>query len=370
MMAFAVDTGWIVTVKSELQNAADAAAQAGAATLADGFVQYNLPGQTNQLGVLKTAKDTARAEAKKFAALNQGGNVSLVLADSDIEFGFTDNSTPPNYYPEGNSKYPSGAFPNTVRVTLRRDQSVSTGSLPLFFGPVIGTPTADVTASAASTIYAAGSPDSFSGPPAANLRMLPMTYDVNSWKSFLAGTNPDATTDSGGNPAIQVYPSIQQTGNFGELSLDDSHNGASTIKDWINNGVPATDIQSLKDNNLIPLSAHDTTKWDWLGNPGLMDSTIQAVQAQAGTRFLLPLFTPYQPAPNYSAGTGQGSGYDYQIVQFVGVQIVSVPGKGVVVQPAAFRVDPTLTTFTSPPVPAGTAGTSQATIFVGPRLTQ
>jgi hypothetical protein len=370
MLAFAVDIGWVVTARSELQNAADAAALAGAAPLMDGYVQYNLPGQAYQSTVLSTAKANARAEAKKFAGLNKGGNVSLVLADSDIVFGFTDNSTPPNYYPEGDPKYPKGAFPNAIQVTLRRDPTSSTGSLPLFFGPVLGTPTAAVTATAASTIYAAGNIDNLKGVPGLSLRVLPMTYDVNNWNSFLAGTNPDATTDAASNPALQIYPSVKQTGNFGELSLDGSHAGASTINDWITNGVSATDIKALQDLKLLPLSAHDKAQWDWVGNPGLKDSTIQTAQGYAGTNFVLPLYNPYQTSPSYSAGSGNGSHYYYQVVQFVGIKIISAPGKGVVVEPTAFRIDPSLATFTTPPVPAGTAGTSQATIFVGPKLTQ
>jgi hypothetical protein len=370
MLAFAVDVGWVVTVKSELQNAADAAALAGAAPLMDGYVQYNLPGQANRSTVLSTAKANARAEAKKFAALNRGGNAPLALADSDIEFGFTDNRTPPNYYAEGSPGYPAGAFPNTVKVTLRRDQTSSTGSLPLFFGPVLGVPTADVVATAAATAYAAGDIDSFKGVPGLTLRVLPMTYDVNGWNSFLAGTNPDATTDAAGNPALQVYPSVLQAGNFGELSLDGSHTGSSTINGWIDNGLSAGDVSSLQGLKLIPLSQHDNTQWDWAGNPGLKDTTIQTVQGKVGTNFILPLFNPYQTAPGYSAGNGQGSNYYYQVVRFVGVKVLFAPGRGVVVQPAAFRIDPNLATFTTPPVPAGTPGTGQATVFVGPKLTQ
>jgi Flp pilus assembly protein TadG len=369
MLAFAVDVGWIVTVKSELQNAADAAALAGAAPLMDGYVQYNLPGQAYRNAVLSTAKANARAEAKKFAAMNKGGNVPLALADSDIEFGYTDNSAPPNYYAEGDPKYPAGAFPNTVKVTLRRDQTNSAGSLPLFFGPVLGVPTADVAATAAATAYAAGNIDNFKGVPGLTLRVLPMTYDVNNWNSFLAGTNPDATTDAASNPALQVYPSTKQTGNFGELSLDGAHSASSLINGWIDNGLSASDVSSLQGLKLIPLSQHDNTQWDWVGNPGLKDSTIQTAQGKAGTNFILPLFDPYQTSP-YSAGNGQGSNYYYQIVRFVGIKVLSAPGKGIVVQPAAFRIDPSLATFTTPPVPAGTPGTSQATIFVGPKLTQ
>jgi Flp pilus assembly protein TadG len=133
MMAFAIDIGWIDETQSDLQNAADAAALAGAQQLIgdsnnlNGLVQYNLPGQTNQATILSTAESNAKSAAKNYASYNSAGGVSsLVLSDSDIEFGFTDASgnctAAPTYT----------GFPNTVKVTLRRD-SQANGPLGLFF---------------------------------------------------------------------------------------------------------------------------------------------------------------------------------------------------------------------------------------------
>jgi Flp pilus assembly protein TadG len=93
MVAFAVDIAWIVQSRSDLQNAADAAALAGAEQLMDGLVQYSLPGQTQQSTILTTAETSAKSYAKNFASYNvAGGNSSLTLADADIQFGFTDAS--------------------------------------------------------------------------------------------------------------------------------------------------------------------------------------------------------------------------------------------------------------------------------------
>ena len=52
MVAFAVDISWTVLAQSELQNAADSAALAGANKLGTNFVLYNLP---TQLPSQKTA---------------------------------------------------------------------------------------------------------------------------------------------------------------------------------------------------------------------------------------------------------------------------------------------------------------------------
>ena len=66
MVAFAVDMAWIVETENELQSVADSAALAAADALIsdgtnqNGFVQYYLPGQTNQDTILSNAQANAR----------------------------------------------------------------------------------------------------------------------------------------------------------------------------------------------------------------------------------------------------------------------------------------------------------------------
>src|SRR4051812_45141705 len=178
MVAFAIDLGWIVVVQSDLQNAADSAALAGAAPLMDGYVQYATvkaaqsgSATTAQLASLSTitsnAKVSARAAAKQYAALNTAG-APLTLLDSDIEFGYTDSS--------GSYSSSSSNFPNTVKVLLRRDSTNNT-PVSLFFGKVIGKSSTSLTASAASTIYSAQL-DSFKNVSGFKVYLLPMAYDV------------------------------------------------------------------------------------------------------------------------------------------------------------------------------------------------
>ncbi len=57
------------------------------------------------------------------------------------------------------------------------------------------------------------------------------------------------TLDALGNPDIQVYPSLKDTGNFGLLGLDDSHAGASTVSSWITSGLTQADLQNLLSNS-------------------------------------------------------------------------------------------------------------------------
>jgi Flp pilus assembly protein TadG len=373
LVAFSVDTGWIVSSRTELQSAADAAALAGADALMDGYVQYQLAGSNsqssnNQATILANSMASARQKAEAWAAKNSAGGVSsLTLNDSDVEFGYTDSNG--NYTP-----YSSGQpFPNTIKVTMRRDSSAN-GSLGLFFGPVIHTSSVDLKATAAAVLMG-GTIDNFNANTGLNVGMLPMTFDVNAWKNYLAtGQWPDGTVslDANGNPQLQVYPSVKDSGNFGQLSLDDSHVGASTERGWIDNGMAPSDIQALQSANLIPLSNHPANTWDWIGDTGFKASLVMDINSYPGKSFLLPLFTPYSPEPNYSAGTGNGSHYYYDIVQFVGVKIM--PGGGnrqVLIEPAAV-VDPSAVFAGGGPtiVDTSKSGSSMVTTFSYPRLSQ
>jgi Flp pilus assembly protein TadG len=380
MIAFAVDMGWITHTQNELQSAADAAALAGAAQLPDNWAAYYMVPQNGQTPsaqsalqstYITAAEANATTYAKKYAGYNRAGDVdSLALLDADIEFGFTDASG--NYTPQ--PAYTG--YPNTITVTLRRDNSAN-GPLGLFFARALGIDSVNLKATAAATIYT-GNVNTFqTSNTSAMARVLPMTYDVNHWNNFVAtGQSPDgsATTDSSGNPTLAVYPSIKFTGNFGQLSLDQGNNGASTISGWINYGVSTSDIQQEINSGLLPLSSHNSSNPpDWKGNPGLKTSTIHTAANNVGQIYLLPLFKPVNDGSTdpslYQAGTGQGSQYYYTIVQFVAIKIVSANGS-IVVQPVS-GIDPNAVlsgvTVATPPT---SSSRTLATTFAASKLTK
>lgn len=407
MVAFSVDLGWIVLVQADLQNAADSAALAGADALMDGyakFVQAADPSSyqllpngrrkkikttvtTAQTTTVTQSKQSAIDAAKLYASYNSAGGVaSLTLNDSDVELGYVDST---GTY---SSTVPTGSFPNSVKVTVRRD-STANGTLGLFFGPAVNRSTVDLTASAVATIYTADI-DSFKNDPSFKAKMLPMTYDVNHWNTYVfSGKGPDGSagiTDSNGVPELQIYPSIKYKGNFGLLGLDGYNANASANANWIANGMAQSDAQSLlslsssASTPLVPLSQHSSTmlpssaadtkgSWNWNGTSGLETSTISNVQAHVGETFLLPLFQPLDSSSNsYAAGNGQGSNYFYNIVQFVSVKIVSSDNNSVVVQGSPVVIDfNTFITQSGSTVPAG-SGTYVSTsfTFLPPKLTQ
>ncbi len=373
MVAFAVDMAWIVQSRSDLQNAADAAALAGAEQLTSGSVQYSLAGQTQQGTILANAESSATTYAKNFASYNvAGGHSSLTLNSSDIEFGFTNGS---NSYTAN-----AGGFPNTVKVTMRLDGNAN-GALKLFFAPVFGMSSTNIVATAAGTIYT-GTIVNFQSNPPTNIPVLPMTLDVNAWNTFVqTGVSSDGTTHSNANgaPQMEVYPSpTGAPGNFGMLSLDDSSNSASDIAGWIDNGLGATELATLKSNSLLPVSSSSTT-WNWKGVPGFKASDLNDLTV--GTDFYLPLFKPVVASgANYQAtdkspgaadpgNGGTGSNAYYDIVEFVGVQITQLDkSSDAYLQPVAM-MNQSAVFDAATIVPAGTSS-SLNTTFTTPKLSQ
>jgi hypothetical protein len=368
MVAFAVDIGWMTTAQAELQTAADAAALAGAQPLVAAYVQYHLPGQKDPSAILNTALADARTRAKECASYNAAGEVkSLTLLDSDIEFGFTDSNK--NYTPMPTYT----GFPNTIKVRLRRDGQAN-NPLQLYFAQVLGAARTDLSATASAALYG-GVIDSFNVGNNKSIALLPMTYDADHWDQFLAtGLDPDGEHSLAydGTTQLRVYSSTNDKGNFGELALDDEHAGTAEIRTWIRSGLSPCGVKTLTDRKLLPLSAHDPSKWDWLGNPGFRASTVMDVNARAGKTFFLPLFkAKNSSAKGYQAGVGAGSHYNYNIVRFVPIKIMPPFdwNKEIVVQPAAVS-DSNLILSNVGIVNPSSSSSALTITLTGPRLIQ
>ncbi len=118
MVAFGVDVGFIVLVKTQLQTAADSSAMAAAAFMG-----------SNPEGVYD--------KAQEYASKHVAGGIPVDLATTDVEFGTWDIEsrifTPSD---------PPGTVGNAIRVTARRPNA------PMFFGQVFGAGQFDTQASA------------------------------------------------------------------------------------------------------------------------------------------------------------------------------------------------------------------------------
>jgi Flp pilus assembly protein TadG len=374
LLAFAIDLGYVATVQAQLQSAADAAALAGAERLQNLYVQYYAPGQTQQAQILNQATaDTSNPNgpirtAQRFCGDNAASWVALQLPTSDVAF---------NYY-DGQSFVPASAtqFPNTVTVVVRRDGTAN-GPLGLFFGPLFGVGTINLTARASASIYA-GEVTSLQVIPNVNAHILPVALDVNVWEQFYAtGQSPDGQVHRGdnGNPQLQVYPFATNTpGSFGLLDVGMPSNDAPAFVNWIDDGSTPNDISYLLSNSLLPVSP--SAPQPWKCGPGLKSTLVSDFQSQMGKASLIPLFTPASPAPNYVAASYQGQSATYAVVGFAGVTLSQATGDGdaglvIAIQPMAL-VDPTA--VIASPSPARPSqpnffGTPLST-FVSAKLTQ
>jgi Flp pilus assembly protein TadG len=357
MLAFSIDAGYMVLVKTDLQSTADSAALAGAEKLQELYVQYNMPGQLIQSTILASATGNTTgspmATAQKFAYLNKAGNVSITLLDRDVHFGFTDAN--------GNFTYPYAGFPNTIEVTVRRDETANT-PLQLFFGGILGMQTIDLQAKARATIYS-GSVSSLQVIPGVDAHILPVALDYKVWDQFYAtGISPDGTIHTNVNngfPELQVYPTTTNTpGSFGLIDTGPPQNNAPAFRNWIDDGQTPNDINYLLNNNMLPVSFNSPKNWKV--GPGLKSTLTSNFQSQQWVPNLIPLFQAYQyPSTSnnntYIAGNGTGQGATYAVVGFVGVTISYANGSGnsmnISIQPMA-AVDPNAVILNN--LPAGT----------------
>ncbi|MFH5806264.1 TadG family pilus assembly protein, partial [Alienimonas sp. DA493] len=119
-LAFSIDVGYVAMTRGELQNAADAAALAGAAELADGPA-------------------AVRLEAQRIAAQNRANNDRVYVPEEDVSLGFWDL--------EARTFDPDALAPNAVKVITRRNDQ------GLLFGPVIGAETFDARTEAVAVVH-------------------------------------------------------------------------------------------------------------------------------------------------------------------------------------------------------------------------
>ncbi len=135
----AVDVGLIASTKNELQNAADAAALAGAGTM------LSFSDDGTQITV-QTA--TSLTTAQQVALANQAGGTNLALLGQDVTIGFYDLESYAFDLSRAGSNDPDDI--TGFRATLRRDASAN-GPVETFFAGVVGLGSVEI--SATSTAY-------------------------------------------------------------------------------------------------------------------------------------------------------------------------------------------------------------------------
>jgi Flp pilus assembly protein TadG len=375
LIALAVDLGWIMAVRTQMQSAADSAALAGAQKLLDpSYLQGTTAANTGTAA--NAAMQNANANARTFAGKNNAGGVALTLAlnedgggnmvndaGGDIVCGYL--AAPSNQGSTMTVTTPgAGPYPNSVQVTVHRD-AVRNGSLSLFFAPVLGINVWDLQAKATASYEGgiAGFQIHANGP--ATCKLLPFALDCHVWSNAPTDSWYDASQPAGivqGNgsddftraadgtvtnnpdsiPEAKLFPLSNgngnggglQPGNFGTLNIGAMANGTSDLNRVIQNGPNATDLSVHPGGKLqLDPTTHTLTL---AGNPGVSAGCKDAVTSVIGQPRVLPL---------YSTVSGTGANCQYTIVAFVGVTVLdcvltgSLSGKHITIQPC-WVIDP------------------------------
>jgi hypothetical protein len=335
--AFAVDIGYMTLTKSQLQNAADAAALSGGMKLIDGLG----PNPTSA----STVATNARQDAVTVAGQNAAGDLSGVFLDgsSDVELGHRvwDSGTQTWGEAWGISPY------DLIRITARRNQANSSNgdrTLPLFFAPVLGSSTASLTVSATATV----SPGSgFRIPVGSGMTapVLPIALDQPSWDALIGGTGSDdysynpttgaVTSGSDGIREVSLYPNGTTSlppGNRGTVDFGSSNNSTADLSRQIRYGLNETDLSYFPNSTLTT----DDGPIQLNGDTGLSAGIKDDLASIIGQPRAIPLFTTV---------SGPGNNAMYTIVRFVGIRICYVQltgspsNKRVIIQPATLTSD-------------------------------
>jgi Putative Flp pilus-assembly TadE/G-like len=140
--ALAIDIGYAMVARNELQNVADSAALAAAR-----YIGKTYEGKTYEEQQNYTFSSAAIVSAAKAVAVqNQAAGTNIDLNDADVFIGKW-NGTTHTLGDIGNM-----TLPDAVRVIARRDASTVNGSIPTFFARVLGIATMDVAATGTAAL--------------------------------------------------------------------------------------------------------------------------------------------------------------------------------------------------------------------------
>ena len=348
--AIVMDLGYIVLTKSELQNAADAAALAGVLELID---EDALERTFNQVDDISDARDVSQS----YSRFNRAAfsNVALDRNDANtveggIVVGYIDNpNSQSSAFETANlSRY------NSVQVTAKRAPEIN-GTLDLLLGAFSGLTEISVQSTAIASIEDRVIGFDVNGDD--TLMMLPFSIYVDAWDAvydpnFVETENcPILIEDkysvhdgvvykncADGIPEIKLYPSNEDVcglpsspGNFGTIDLGQENNSTDDLRRQIVDGITAADLVSMGGMIMSdPDGDGIFTKWVD-GDTGVSSSIRTPMQEIKGEPRLLPLHRDL---------VGTGDNAQYEICRFVGINVMDVKMTGalasryIIVQPA------------------------------------
>jgi len=347
--ALTVDSGVLYNTRSDLQDAADAAARAGAWAFTDDRMvdvrasRASTESVSSMLGIVTSRAESEAVRNDLFA------RSATRIEHGDVQTGWLDvlSATSPLDTGAATATY------NAVSVTMRCTSGSANGPVGLYFSSIFGRSQSNVTASATGVFD-----DRFSGydvgePGAADL--WPFTIAESEYNRWLANgtdnygydTNSEAVTSGAdGTREIQLYPDSLAPGNYGLLNIGTPNQSTPALEEQIENGVTVDDLEreiGTSQVTFLDSSGHAVT-YHITGNPGLKAALEPSINLKVGDVVTYFLHNDVQE---------QGSNSVYRIVQMrfgrvMGVQLqgasssrglwvqpVSYAGPGVLVSPGA-----------------------------------
>ncbi|MCA9173297.1 MAG: hypothetical protein KDB14_02295 [Planctomycetales bacterium] len=330
MAAVAIDIGYLMSAREELQRSCDSAALAAC---------WELASQTANGQSVSDAMASARQTASTYAGLNDVTNDAPQLAtansaDGDVVFGYVSDSSNPNSFTTNASEY------NAVRVRVRRTDDIN-GEVPFFLGPIFGKSGQDTSASATAMLIS--SVKGFKEPSGGgNLDILPFALDIDTWNSYEAGVGSDdycynestktVTCGCDGKLEFNLYPQgTGSPGNRGTVDIGSSNNSTNDIARQITDGISPNDLDDLGK----PLELDANGELELNGDTGISAGVKDELASIIGQRRVIPIFNLVQ---------GPGNNAQFTIVKWVGIRVMDVKltgklsGKKLMVQEAPIEM--------------------------------
>lgn len=284
LLAFSVDYGFILFVKTDLQRVADQAAVASVRDL--------MPDQFGNQDV-----ERVRDRIREYVQMNLGSDFGVV--DSDIEIGRFDPAT---IY--GSIQLLDTGILDTVRVTLRRN-NFANSSVSLYFARLFGDDEADVSAQATAVLQRAR----YLGP---GTSVFPFSIERRAWNSLGQGE----TALIYGSGRIENEDGELIPGNWGTLDIGPRSNSSSALSEQILNGLSQNDLNSLHSQGAIPTPDYidGAADIELNGETGLSAGLKHAVSDVEGNMRVAPIF---------KKTSSFGGSLMYEVVGWTAIEVVN-----------------------------------------------
>ncbi len=354
--AMTIDVGVIYNTRADLQNAADAAALAGAAAYGcEAMVQVRLGKNksSNMATVIQLATRRAKYAASRNTSFASG---SVILETNDVALGWIDatSSISPLESTVDAKEY------NAVHVLATRSKDSENGAVQLYFAPIFGKHFTSVSASAVAMYDDRFAAYDIAVPGIANV--WPFTISTSDYDAWIAGSTDSFGYDHDshqvfakpdGTIEIRLYPDKLAPSNYGLLNIGTPNQSTTALIEQIKSGVSEGDIELEIGHSKLTFYDEDgdPTGYTITGNPGLKSSIESAIKTRIGD--IVAFFVHDQVSKS-------GSNTKYHVVglRFARVMNVMLQGssnkRGLFMQPVSYS-GPGIITVAGAPSSGGNA---------------